>query len=87
MGVKETVAGIRKAGGKAVAMKHDVTSAPEWQNVVDRAVQEFGGIDVLVNNAGIYFIKSIGDTTEDQFDTMLDINVKGPWLGAKATLG
>ena len=64
----------------------DVTSRDSWQLIINKIVQETGKIDILVNNAGIYDRRSIESTTEEQFDKMLAVNTKGPFLGIKLAL-
>ena len=64
----------------------DVTSHDSWQLIINKIVQETGKIDILVNNAGIYDRRSIEATTEEQFDKMLTVNTKGPFLGIKLAL-
>ena len=64
----------------------DVTSYDSWQLIINNIVQETGKIDILVNNAGIYDRRSIEETTEEQFDKMLTVNTKGPFLGIKLAL-
>ena len=64
----------------------DVTSHDSWQLIINKIVQEAGKIDILVNNAGIYDRRSIEATTEEQFDKMLAVNTKGPFLGIKLAL-
>lgn len=79
---------INDNGGKAVAVKHDVTSAEGWNTVVATAVQEFGKVDILVNNAGItgMITQTIEDLDESTWDRILEINTKGPYLGIKAVI-
>ena len=64
----------------------DVTSHDSWQLIINKIVEETGKIDILVNNAGIYDRRSIEATTEEQFDKMLSVNTKGPFLGIKLAL-
>lgn len=76
-----------KAGSKtAVALHLDVTRGADWRAAVERCQQEFGGLDVLVNNAGILNVKGIEDTTEEEWDSIVNINQKGVWLGMKAAV-
>ena len=64
----------------------DVTSHDSWQLIINKIVKETSKIDILVNNAGIYDRRSIEATTEEQFDKMLAVNTKGPFLGIKLAL-
>ena len=64
----------------------DVTSLPSWQILINKIVDETGKIDILINNAGIYERRSIEETTEEQFDKMLAVNTKGPFIGIKLAL-
>lgn len=82
-GVEETAAMITAAGGEALAVKHDVSSEEEWVAVLKQAKDQFGGIDVLVNNAGIYIIAPVTETTLEQWNKLMSINVTGVFLGAK----
>ena len=64
----------------------DVTSLTSWQILINKIVDETGKIDILINNAGIYERRSIEETTEEQFDKMLAVNTKGPFIGIKLAL-
>ena len=76
-----------KAGGRAVAAVHlDVTRAADWRAAVDACEREFGGLDILINNAGIFNTTGLEDTTEELWDTVVNINQKGVWLGMKFTV-
>jgi NAD(P)-dependent dehydrogenase (short-subunit alcohol dehydrogenase family) len=68
------------------AVRCDVTSASDLESAVQATVDAFGGLDVMVNNAGIEVVKPLFDHTEEDFDSILAINVKGTWLGMKAAL-
>ena len=65
----------------------DVTEVTDWQLAVDGLVKAHGGIDILVNNAGIYQRKPIDETSEDEWDRMMEVNAKGPYLGVNAVVG
>src|SRR5579885_45200 len=67
----------------AVAVHLDVTRAADWRAAVDRCRRDFGGLDILVNNAGIFNTTGLEDTTEELWDTVVNINQKGVWLGMK----
>ena len=82
-GATETVRDMRTHG---IAIRHDIASEDDWAAVVDTAMTEWGKIDVLVNNAGIYWQKSIEDETADGFRRMLDVNLVGAFLGTRAVV-
>lgn len=77
---------IREAGGKAEVLKMDVTNASEVKALVDKAVSSFGKIDVLINNAGLMAIAPISETKVEEWDKMIDINIKGVLYGIAAVL-
>jgi cyclopentanol dehydrogenase len=74
-------------GAEAVVAVHlDVTRAADWRMAVDTCVRTFGGLDVLVNNAGIFNMSGLEDTSEELWDSIVNINQKGVWLGMKAAV-
>jgi len=78
---------INDAGGRALFVRADVTSAREVQDMVDRAADAFGGLDILVNNAGVSRKrKPMLDVTEDELDRILAVNVKGLFHTANAVI-
>lgn len=81
----ETVSEIRSAGGKAVVVQADVSVSEQRQRLVDRAVEEWGRIDVLVNNAGITSPgrRDLLDATEENWDQVFVTNLKGPFFLAQ----
>jgi len=81
--VNQTAADIEQAGGTASAFKHDVSSEDDWKRIADAAITQYGSIDILFNNAGIYFIKPIAEIGLDEWNRMLSINVTGVFLGMK----
>ena len=83
---QQVEAEIAESGGECVYVHLDVTSEEEWQNAVSRAVAQFGKLDVLVNNAGIFPPARIEDTTEELWDRVMDINGKGVFLGTKCAI-
>jgi NAD(P)-dependent dehydrogenase (short-subunit alcohol dehydrogenase family) len=83
----ETVASVEAAGGKIRGVDLDVVDMASCQNMADVAVQAFGRIDGLVNNAALYGDISGGrfdDLSEDQWDRVMTVNVKGIWQCCKA---
>ncbi|WP_406696689.1 SDR family oxidoreductase [Singulisphaera sp. Ch08] len=73
-------------GYPTLAMKLDVTQADAWAHAVGEVTARWGGLDLLVNNAGISPRGTIESTDEALWDRTLAINLKGPWLGIKASL-
>lgn len=74
---------IKDAGAQAVFVRTDVTSLPDIQAAVD-AAEQFGGVDVLVNNAGLLRSGSFLKVTEDDYDALMDVNVKGVFFASQA---
>lgn len=79
--VVNEIAGL---GGKATAVRCDVSSRAEVDVMVKRAVAEFGRVDILVNNAGIVGFKPFLELTEAEWDKMISVNLKGQFLCAQA---
>ncbi|HEX3827404.1 MAG TPA: SDR family oxidoreductase [Sporichthyaceae bacterium] len=76
---------IRGDGGQAIAIAADVTSAADNQAAVDLAVSTYGGLDVLVANAGLAHDPTpFEELSEALFEKVFAVNVRGPWLGARA---
>jgi len=74
---EEAVAEIEKMGRKALAVKADVASSAEAQNMVNMAIEKLGGLDILVNNAGISIPNLLLNMTEEQWDRVIDTHLKG----------
>jgi 3-oxoacyl-[acyl-carrier protein] reductase len=81
-----TAAGIRNAGGRAAAARCDVTVQDQVQAAVDRAQKEFGGLDVVVNCAGILKGHLLEETPEAEWRQVLDVNLTGAFLVTKTAL-
>jgi 3-oxoacyl-[acyl-carrier protein] reductase len=85
-GADAVVATIAKAGGKAVAVGGDVSKPAEAQGIIDAAIKNFGRLDILVNNSGVYEFSPIENVTEENFHKMFNINVLGALLTTKAAV-
>jgi NAD(P)-dependent dehydrogenase (short-subunit alcohol dehydrogenase family) len=82
---KEVCSAITAAGGKAEAIQADIAIAADRQRLVEQTVKQFGGIDLLVNNAGVApdrraDVLSVADANEESFDRVIGINLKGPYF-------
>ena len=85
-GADAVVAEITKAGGKAVAVGANVSKAAEAQGLIDVAVRTFGRLDILVNNSGVYEFVPIENITEEHYDKIFNVNVRGLLLTTQAAV-
>ena len=74
---------IQELGDDATYVHLDVTKEPDWERVIELAERKYGKLNVLVNNAAILIRKEIEDTTEEDWDLIMDVNAKGVFLGTK----
>ena len=84
--IEKLAADITAQGGKAVAVATDVTKREQVQALVDTAVSEYGRIDVLINNAGLMPLSPLDRLKVDEWDQMIDVNIKGVLYGIAAAL-
>ena len=82
-GAEKVVKAITGAGGKAVAVGGDVSKASDAKKIIDSAIQNFGKLDILVNNSGVYEFQPIENVSEEHFRRIFDINVLGLLLTTK----
>src|SRR3989442_12959192 len=80
---KQVEAAIRTQGGEATYVHLNVTREEDWQRAVQAAESAYGKLDILVNNAGIAIRGTIEETSEDEWDHIMAINLKGGFLGTK----
>ncbi|MBW2057081.1 MAG: SDR family oxidoreductase [Deltaproteobacteria bacterium] len=83
---RKVVSEIEQAGGSAIFVKSDVRFAEECRRAVEETVNAFESIDILCNNAGVYYRNSVVDCTEEEWDLQVDIMLKGTFLMSKYTL-
>lgn len=79
----ETVRAIEAGGGKAAAIRADVGNPAEIHRLFDDAIARFGRVDILVNNAGLALYRLVQDTTEEDFDRIFNVNVRGVFFALK----
>ena len=80
----EVVEGINKSNGQAIAVKGDVSSVDDMKNLVRQATQNFGGLDIFVNNAGCADLQRLEEISLSAMSRQIDINIKGVILGTQA---
>ena len=85
-GADKVVAAITAAGGKAVAVAGDVSKASEAQGLIAAAIKNYGRLDILVNNSGVYEFAPIEAVTEESFHRLFNINVLGVLLTTQAAV-
>jgi 3-oxoacyl-[acyl-carrier protein] reductase len=85
-GADAVVAAITAAGGTAVAVGGDVSKAAEAQGIIDGAIENFGHLDILVNNSGVYEFAPLEAVSEEQFHKIFNINVLGVILTTQAAV-
>ena len=79
----DTVRIVREAGGNAIFIEADVSNATEVERLVNKAFHTYGRLDIAFNNAGIDHTGTITECTEDEWDRVMAINLKGVWLCMK----
>jgi len=88
LGKLEEVAGqIEAQGGVALALECDVTRAKDAERAVQETAKKLGKLNVLVNNAGILSVATVDGVSEEEWDRVMMVNVKGPFLMSQAVLG
>ena len=85
-GANETRRLVEAAGAKGVVVKADLSSVEQIEYLVDAGIKAFGGVDILVNNAGIEKRKDFWDVTEDEYDAVMAVNLKGVFFTTRAVV-
>ncbi len=83
---EQTLAQIAQLGGKAIAVRGDLSDVAACISIVEQAAQQLGGLDALVNNAGLTTEVPFAETTPEQFAQMFDLNIRGYFFCAQAAL-
>ncbi len=84
--LEETRDEIRKLGQRTIAIQADVTREADVKRMVENTLKEWGRLDILVNNAGVGASCSVAEMTEEMWDRVMDVNVKGVFLCCKAVV-
>jgi len=77
---------LDEAGAESLFVETDVREESELQAAVDASVEEFGGLDIMVNNAGIYYQYQAHETPTDDWEDIIDVNLRGVFLGSKVAI-
>jgi NAD(P)-dependent dehydrogenase (short-subunit alcohol dehydrogenase family) len=83
---QQVEAEIQELAGEATYIHLDVTSTPDWEQAIALAESKYGKLDVLVNNAAIFFSKTIQETTGEDWDQIMDVNAKSVFIGTKLAI-
>ncbi|MBU6372893.1 MAG: SDR family oxidoreductase [Alphaproteobacteria bacterium] len=80
---RETERLARAAGGRCTFVRQDVASEADWGAVVDVAISTYGGLDIVINNAGVFQVKPLTETSAEEWRQSQSVNLDGVWLGVK----
>ena len=83
---KELATELSNSGHQAIFVKHDVTKEEQWKSAMKTAIQTFGCINILLNNAGVAIAKTVEETTLDEWKWLNSINMEGVFLGTKTAI-
>jgi len=83
---QQVAAEIGKADGEAIFIRADVSSAKECRQTVNKTLETYGSLDILFNNAGVFYAHTILECTEEEWDATIDIGLKGTYLMSKFSL-
>lgn len=72
--------------GRAIYVRHDVSSTQDWKNVVAKTLEKFGRIDCLINNAGIVTEQRVHEISDELFDRTVAVNLRGPFIGIREVI-
>lgn len=78
---------VKREGGEAIFIKHDVSNEQGWREVIEKTLSEYGKLDILVNNAGVLLHHTIEDLSLEDWRSVLNVNLEGVFLGTKYAIG
>jgi citronellol/citronellal dehydrogenase len=84
--IVETTETIRERGGESIAVELDVRDEANVEAAIDETVEAFGGVDLVVNNAGAIHFGTVADTPAERFDLLMDVNARGAYVTTRAAL-
>lgn len=84
--ILQTVKEIEQSGGRALAVRCDVTKEEDLSSLIDQVNQDLGPVDIMINNAGVGMPKSFLKLTTKNWDLLMNVNLRGAFLGTKAVL-
>jgi len=84
--LQQLVSRVQELGRRAIAVQADVSVEPDVQKVVDRTLDFFGRVDILCNNAGVGYMKPIDEIPPEEWDKVVAVNLRGPFLFSRAVL-
>jgi 3-oxoacyl-[acyl-carrier protein] reductase len=76
----------KRLGERGLAVELDVTDRGDWQRAVDATLKRFGSLDILINNAGMVRDRTLAKMSDEEWGTVLDVNLRGAWLGIQNVL-
>lgn len=85
-GGEATAAAITESGGRAIFVYADVSQPSNFEFAVSETEKKFGGVDIMVNNAAVQIMKTLTETSEEEWDTLHNVNLKGVFLGCKYSI-
>jgi citronellol/citronellal dehydrogenase len=84
--IVKTTEEIRERGGESIAVELDVRDEANVRSAIDRTIEEYGRLDIVINNAGAIHFGTIADTPAKRFDLLMDVNVRGTYVTTRAAL-
>ena len=77
---------VEATGGKASVVRADISQPSEVRSAIEQTIRDYGQLDILVNNAGVGLVRAVADASEEEFDRLVSIDLRGVWLCCKYTI-